>query len=379
MKKLLALITILALSLTVACKSSPPDDGTNGEKTNNGQQTAQPTEAPLPEWLLKYPDDVPSHYDDVSTLESYDHGAGIDQNGYWEMLTALDVVEGLKYKGLEVPREIHKIDADDAVYQLNRFIQRDEFVPEPLRITDREIADQDLVNIDFAGSVGGVAFEGGTDTDRLVTAGSGAFIDDFLTQIIGAKPGDTVNVNVTFPEAYEQSPDLAGKAAVFVVEINFIVDMDKLQQHVNDELRKSKIFDYLVSQTTVDVPDEFISFIEERMLEDMRNTAKIYDELFSDYVYYLLMDFITDLKGIRGVISVFRNENMEIAHARIVFQAIAEDMGMIITDKDVDDYLASRGVEDRTESQEFYGLPFIKQATMHYMLKNYVAENAVLL
>jgi trigger factor len=78
--------------------------------------------------------------------------------------------------------------------------------------------DGDLVVIDFIGRVDGVAFEGGTATDSELTLGSGQFIPGFEAQVVGAKPGDTVTVKVTFPAEY-QAPALAGKDAEFEVTV----------------------------------------------------------------------------------------------------------------------------------------------------------------
>jgi len=78
--------------------------------------------------------------------------------------------------------------------------------------------DGDLVVIDFIGRVDGVAFEGGTAADSELTLGSGQFIPGFEAQLVGAKPGDTVTVKVTFPAEY-QAPNLAGKDAEFEVTV----------------------------------------------------------------------------------------------------------------------------------------------------------------
>lgn len=85
------------------------------------------------------------------------------------------------------------------------------------------VEDGDTVNIDYVGSIDGVEFDGGSSngagTD--LTIGSGFYIDDFEEQLIGSHPGDTVNVNVTFPEDYQQE-DLQGQDALFIVTINGI-------------------------------------------------------------------------------------------------------------------------------------------------------------
>lgn len=94
---------------------------------------------------------------------------------------------------------------------------------------NRKMAQQrrgDTVNIDYVGSVDGVEFEGGNTqgagTDLVI--GSGSYIDDFEEQLIGAHPGDTVEVTVTFPDPYENNTDLSGKEAVFEVTVNGIYE-----------------------------------------------------------------------------------------------------------------------------------------------------------
>lgn len=85
------------------------------------------------------------------------------------------------------------------------------------------VEDGDTVNIDYVGSIDGVEFDGGNTqgngTD--LTIGSGRYIDDFEEQLIGAHPGDEVEVTVTFPDDYGND-ELNGKEAVFDVTVNGI-------------------------------------------------------------------------------------------------------------------------------------------------------------
>jgi len=78
--------------------------------------------------------------------------------------------------------------------------------------------DGDMVVIDFLGKLDGVPFAGGAAEDAELVLGSGQFIPGFEEQLVGAKPGDDVLVNVSFPENY-QSEELKGKAAVFEVKV----------------------------------------------------------------------------------------------------------------------------------------------------------------
>ncbi len=72
----------------------------------------------------------------------------------------------------------------------------------------------DQVVIDFLGKVDGVAFDGGAGDDYPLVLGSNSFIPGFEEQLVGAKEGDSLNVNVTFPAEYGAEA-LAGKDAVF--------------------------------------------------------------------------------------------------------------------------------------------------------------------
>ena len=89
------------------------------------------------------------------------------------------------------------------------------------QITDRAAQKDDTVNVDFKGFMDGVQFEGGTAQDQTVpiTDNSG-YIEGFAEGIIGTKPGETVTVELNFPENYYE--DLAGKAVTFEITVNYI-------------------------------------------------------------------------------------------------------------------------------------------------------------
>lgn len=86
-----------------------------------------------------------------------------------------------------------------------------------------EVEDGDTINIDYVGSIDGVEFDGGSYEGYDLVIGSETFIDDFEEQLIGAHPGDTVDVTVTFPDNYS-AEDLQGQEALFEVVINGIYE-----------------------------------------------------------------------------------------------------------------------------------------------------------
>ena len=102
----------------------------------------------------------------------------------------------------------------------------------PMEVND-EVKEGDTATINFVGSIDGVEFEGGKGEDYPLVIGSGAFIPGFEDQLIGAQVGETVDVNVTFPEDYG-AENLAGKAALFVVDINKI-ERPRDLAHIDDD------------------------------------------------------------------------------------------------------------------------------------------------
>ena len=88
-------------------------------------------------------------------------------------------------------------------------------------ITERPVQDGDTIDLDYAGTVDGVAFDGGTASGQSLRIGSGTFIPGFEEQLIGVYAGGSKDVVVTFPEDYH-APDLAGKEAVFACTVNSI-------------------------------------------------------------------------------------------------------------------------------------------------------------
>lgn len=91
--------------------------------------------------------------------------------------------------------------------------------------TSLTVKDGDTVNIDYVGKIDGTAFDGGSTNGQGtdLEIGSGSYIDDFEDQLVGAHPGDEVEVTVTFPDDYSAA-DLAGKEAVFDVTVNGIYE-----------------------------------------------------------------------------------------------------------------------------------------------------------
>ena len=135
-----------------------------------------------------------------------------------------------QYMNLEVVRQDDTVTDEDIEAAIQYACEQN---AAPEKITEGTVADGDTVGIHYVGTLDGVAFEGGTG-DYDLTIGSNTFIDGFESGLIGVKVGETVDLNLTFPENYG-SADLAGKAVVFTVTVNYLCGEEVIPEF-DDEL-----------------------------------------------------------------------------------------------------------------------------------------------
>ena len=135
-----------------------------------------------------------------------------------------------KYTGIEVEVADAALTDEDIDGALKDLLTEN---GETVQIKDRAVADGDKVNIDYVGKKDGVAFDGGTAKGASLEIGSDSYIDGFEDGLVGVMPGATVDLNLTFPNPYQNNPDLAGAAVVFTVTVNYIDEL-KLPEW-NDE------------------------------------------------------------------------------------------------------------------------------------------------
>ena len=123
-----------------------------------------------------------------------------------------------EYKGLSYYKEAGAITDEDVQKELERV---QELNSRRVPVENRPAQKDDIVDINYEGSVDGVLFDGGKADNYQLTLGSGTFIPGFEDQIIGHNPGEEFDVNVTFPEDYH-AENLKGKEAVFKCKLNEI-------------------------------------------------------------------------------------------------------------------------------------------------------------
>ena len=181
-------------------------------------------------------------------------------------------------------------------------------------------ADQDRLTIDFAGSIDGEAFDGGTAQDFNIALGSKRMIAGFEEQLVGVKVGDELTINVTFPADY-QAENLAGKDAQFKINVKKVVkptlpelnaefltafgvkdgDVEQfrgdVRKNMERELRnairakvKASVFEALVNANALEVPkalvaDEITRQREQALKQFGGASAQIKPEMLPDDLF----------------------------------------------------------------------------------------------
>lgn len=267
-------------------------------------------------------------------------------------------------------------------------------------VSNRPVKDGDIVNIDYCGKKDGVVFDGGTAQGYDLTIGSHSFIEGFEDGLIGKKKGETVDLNLTFPEEYH-SEELAGADVVFTVSINSI------SENIVPVLDNKLAAEFNPDCKTV---DEYKNAIKESILSENRVTARenaaaqllsiaVTNATFKEIPQWLIdekIDFTNryldsmlqyynitkeDMLAQEGITEEqFNERNIASAEAdarnNLVVYAIAEKEGLLLTDEelkseleiymnyygvtDIDEYLkTSDGIESAYYVQTNRVLDFI--------------------
>ena len=216
------------------------------------------------------------------------------------------------YKGVEVPKTEITVTDEDVEAELKKEQEKNS---RTISVEDRAAQLNDIVTIDFEGSVDGVPFDGGQATEYPLTLGSNTFIPGFEEQLVGAKVGDDVDVKVTFPEEY-QAKELAGKPAMFKVTIKEIkvkeypkVD-DEFAQEVSEfdtlaeykaDIKKglvakkkeaaaaekeSKVIEEIVKNSEMDIPEKMIEAQAQQMVEEFAQNIAMQGISFDQYMQF---------------------------------------------------------------------------------------------
>ncbi len=233
------------------------------------------------------------------------------------------------YKGIKASKEVKEVTDEDINNEIERLRNRN---ARTISVSDRAAQNDDVVVIDFDGSVDGVPFDGGKAEKFDLTLGSGQFIPGFEDQIVGHNVDDEFDVNVKFPEDYH-AEELKGKDAVFKVKIHEI--NAKELPEVDDEFAKDvSEFDTL-AELKEDIKKRLTEQNEKTATTDFENKlidevianmeGEVPEEMYESRIDEMVRDFDYRLRNQGMDIGVYlQYTGMDMAAFRLTFKEQAE-------------------------------------------------------
>ena len=290
-----------------------------------------------------------------------------------------------KYKGIELKKIEYTVSDKDVEHELGHMAEHNARL---VTVEDRPVEKGDITIIDFAGSIDGVAFEGGTATNQELEIGSNKFIPGFEDQVIGMKVNEEKDINVTFPEDYF-SKDLAGKEATFKVTLHEIkkkelpkidddfakdvsefdtladlkADIKSKMEKENEERAKYEseeaAIEAVCKDVEVDIPSGMIETEIDNMVKDIENKLS-YQGLTLDQYLKLTNKTMENLR------KEFDEQANKAVKSRLVLEAIIKAEDIKPDDKEVE--------EKVKEMAKNYGRPE-DELLKNEGFKNYIVDN----
>lgn len=378
MKKTLVLF-ILCLSMMVAvvgCSKDKDGDNSGTEGT--------PTPVDSNEEDVKDGDtDTSDLFENPVAKEDYDFN---------------DYIKLGKYKGLEVSvKQLEVTDEDiDVAIQMDLLDNG----ATPVDVTDRAVKIGDTINIDFVGYHNGEPFDGGAADGYDLTIGSGRFIDGFEDQLVGAELNKEIDINVVFPEDYN-NVTLAGEPAVFKVTVNgiqyfeltedFITNTmnfeteeayrESLRQEleeINIEKMKSqkenRLYSAVIKGSEITIPDHLLEYY-----------ASDFRSLFSGIASSYGMDLETFVTLSGSSMEAFEadvdNYANSMATRELFIKALSSAEGIEVTDEEFDakiaEYVTEYGYDSNEEFLQEADVEVIKEDILFQKLIQFLVAESV--
>jgi len=331
----------------------------------------------------------------------------------WDDAFAYDLDEYVKigeYKGIEVEVGERTATEEDVQEKIDEIL---EVYATYAEAEDYAACDGDRVVIDFVGKINGIEFEGGNAKDYSVTIGEGALIAGFEEGLIGFKAGESVSLDLTFPEDYK-SASLAGSDVVFDVTVKSVY---KRNVPAFDDAFVSTNFEYASAQEYKDAIIAEINETKPAQVEAAKREAcwnKVMDNFTvfkipateadnyynSNYYYYVALAEYQGMKFDEMLDQVFgmnerdfedmlRKISYDTLEKSIVALAICREENLTVT-KDIypemlDRFAVQWGYDSAKAFKkevgepidEYYSVEVLGRYIFEQLAMDFVAENAV--
>lgn len=306
-----------------------------------------------------------------------------------------------EYKGLEaekVEAEVTDAEVDEQIEAM--LAQYADLVVKE----EGEVAEGDIVNLDFEGFLNDEPFEGGKAEGHELEIGSGQFIPGFEEQLVGLKSGDEKDLDITFPEEYH-AEELAGKPVVFKVKINEIKQKETPEfndafvkeelegfdadtaEGVKESIKKDlvaakeeeadfKMKESLVSQASdnaeIDVPEAMVRNEQDRMLQEFEQ------RLSQQGLNLELYEQLTG-QGADAMREQMKEDALKRVRTSLTLGAIAEAEGITVDDSDVDNELSKLAEQFNMPTEDVKkvlgDLSVLKADVMNQKAIDFLVEN----
>ena len=258
------------------------------------------------------------------------------------------------YKGVEIEKVEKEVSEEEIKNELDALLEKQSRMVE----VEGPVENGLIANIDFAGTLDGELFEGGSAEGYSLEIGSGSFIPGFEDQMVGKPVGEEFDVNVTFPEDYP-AEELAGKPVVFKVVVNDLKKKElpelddnfakdttefesleelkndikaKLQEKADSEAQdemKNAVVNAVAEKVEIEIPKSMIESQIDRQLEEI-NMQLSYQGWSLDKFAELSGQSIDEIREAR------REEAEKLVKNTLVIEKIAELENIEVTEEDVE-------------------------------------------
>lgn len=299
-----------------------------------------------------------------------------------------------EYKGVEVAKAEIVVTDEEVEAELKKEQEKNS---RTITVEDRGAENGDVVTIDFEGFVNDIPFDGGKGTEYPLTLGSNTFIPGFEDQLVGAKVGDYVEVNVTFPEEY-QAPDLAGKAAVFKCDVkkveakelpelddDFAQDVsefDTLAEYKEDLKKKlaekkeadalrakeDAVVDKIIENAQMEIPEPMVQSQVRQMADDF--SRRMQSQGLSMEQYFQFTGLTAD-----KMMEDMKPQAIKRIQTRLVLEKIAEVENIQPSEEEVDAEIAQMAEMYKMEVDKLKGL--LGDRDLEQMKKDMAVQKAV--
>jgi trigger factor len=309
-------------------------------------------------------------------------------------VTTKPEVELGEYKGIEVSKVEVSVSDEDVEKELSKVAEKNARI---ITVEDRPVQSGDTTVIDFEGFIDEVAFEGGKGSNHELVIGSGQFIPGFEEQLIGAKTGDEIDVNVSFPEDYGKD-ELSGKPALFKVKINeikvkelpvlddeFAKDVSEFDtldaykdslkekllhdaEHKAEHQTEDAIIDKVVENATVEIPKVMVDKRIDNLVYDFDMRLRYQGLDLNKYMEIMGMDSDT----FRGQ---FANRAEGEVKSQLVLEKVSKVENITVSDEDVNEEI-KKMAENYKQSEEDFK-KHLKEDDIEYIKNNLVMKKTI--